>query len=515
MERESRSRRRAGGRGARANTAPTASSRSTAYRQLRHPFAPQPVFSDDEVARIHDTALRVLEELGMKVLLPEAREIFAKAGARIEEDMVFIGRDIVEAALRTAPSSLRLRAANPAREQIYEPGALLFAPGAGCPNANDLERGRRPGDREAFEETLKLQQDFDAIHVLGPAVEPQDVPVNLRHYAMTSAQLRFTDKPMFIYARGRGQVMDCMEMFQIGLGLSDDELQNGTWGWTVINSNSPRMLDNPMAQGIIDFARLNQMSVITPFCLAGAMAPITVAGALTLQHAEALAGICLAQLTRAGAPVSYGGFSSNVDMKSGSPAFGTPEHVKMQMGAGQLARHIGLPWRSAAGAASTNCDMQAATETNMGIWGGLMANATMLVHSAGWLEGGLSFGYEKFINDMETLQSVAELAAPTKADDGEIGFDALAEVQPGGHFFATAHTMERYQNAFYEPLVANLDNFGRWEETGSQSSAQRATALWKERLANFQAPAGGEEAYAKVEGFIAEKAAKGGMAPVE
>ncbi|MEO0370664.1 MAG: trimethylamine methyltransferase family protein [Pseudomonadota bacterium] len=514
MERETKGRRRTGGRRGRAVDTP-ASIRSHAYRHLRHPFAPQRIFSDDEVAHIHDTALRVLEELGMKILLPEARHIFAKAGARISEDMVFIGRDIVDAALQTAPTSFHLRAANPEREQVYEPGAMLFIAGAGCPNATDLTRGRRPGDLQAFEETLKLQQDFDAIHMLAPAVEPQDVPVALRHYAMMRAQLAYGDKPMFIYARGRAQIHESMEMIQIALGLSDEELQNGTWGKTNINSNSPRMLDNPMAQGIIDFARLNQMSIITPFCLAGAMAPITVAGALTLQHAEALAGITLAQLSRAGAPVSYGGFSSNVDMKSGSPAFGTPEHVKMQIGTGQLARHINLPWRSGAGSASNTCDMQAATETDMGIWGGLVSNATLLVHSAGWLEGGLSFGYEKFINDLECLQSVAELAMPTKADDAEIGFDALTEVDPGGHFFATAHTMDRYQTAFYEPLVADLDNFGRWSDGGALSSADRATQVWQNSLANFQAPAGGPSAAAAVEQFIADKTASGGAAPVE
>lgn len=514
MEIEAKGRRRVGGRRASAKDT-TVTSPGHAYRQLRHPFAPQVIFGEDEVSRIHDTALRVLEELGMKVLLPEARDIFQEAGARIAEDMVFIGRDIIEAALKTAPRSFRLRAANVAKEQVYETGAMLFMAGAGCPNATDRVRGRRPGDLTAFEETLKLQQAFDAIHMLGPSVEPQDVPVNLRHYAMTHAQLAYTDKPMFIYARGRAQVCESIEMMQIALGLSDDEIQNGTWGWTNINSNSPRMLDNPMAQGIIDFARLNQMSIITPFCLAGAMAPITVAGALTLQHAEALAGITLSQLARAGAPVSYGGFSSNVDMKSGSPAFGTPEHVKMQIGAGQLARHIDLPWRSASGSASNTCDMQAATETDMAIWGGLMSNATLLIHAAGWLEGGLSFGYEKFINDMECLQSVAELAAPTKADEAEIGFEALAEVDPGGHFFATAHTLERYKHAFYEPLVADLDNFGRWEEGGRLSSADRATQVWQNKLAEFQVPEQCQTAAALVEQYIADKTASGGADPVD
>lgn len=493
----------------------TGASRSEAYRQLRHPYTPQTIFSGDEVARLHDTALRVLEELGIRVLLPEARDLFAAAGARVDDDMVFVGRDIVEAALASAPRSIRLRAANPAREQVYEPGALLFMAGSGCPNVTDLTRGRRPGSLQAYEETIRLQQSFDVIHLLGPSAEPQDVPVPERHYQMMRAQLANADKPMCIYARGRAQVMQSMEMIQLGLNLSDDEMREGAWAWTVINSNSPRMLDVPMAQGIIDFARLGALSIITPFCLAGAMAPITVAGALTLQHAEALAGIALSQLARAGAPVSYGGFSSNVDMKSGSPAFGTPEHVKMQVGAGQLARHIGLPWRSASGAASNTCDMQAANETSMAVWGAVMANATLTIHAAGWLEGGLTFGYEKFINDLEVLQSIAELCVPTSGSAAEIGFEAIADVEPGGHFFATPHTMERYRDAFYQPLVADLTNFGGWEEAGAQTSAQRATEVWTRTLSEFKAPSHGPESEARVAQFIRDGIAAGGASPVE
>ncbi len=488
---------------------------SATYRRLRHPFAPQPIFSDDEVASIHETALRVLEELGIKVLLPEAQKVYESGGARVAEDMVFIGRDIVAEALRTAPASIRMRAPNPEREHRYEPGAMIFAAGAGCPNVTDRAGGRRPGTLNDFEAALKLQQSFEVIHKLGPSVEPQDVPVHLRHYATMRAQMALCDKPLFVYARGRGQVHEGFEMIRLGLDLSEDDFEDGVWAMTVINSNSPRMLDKPMAQGIIDFARAGQMTIVTPFCLAGAMAPVTVAGALTLQHAEALAGIVLAQLARPGAPVSYGGFSSNVDMKSGAPAFGTPEHVKMQLGAGQLARHIGLPWRSAAGSASVTCDMQAAGENAMGLWGACLANATLTVHAAGWLEGGLTFGLEKFINDLEVLQGLAELALPTEATQAEIGFDALAEVAPGGHFFAAEHTMERYQTAFYQPLVADLTNFGSWTEAGAKDSAERATAIWQEVLAGFIPPPGAGEAAGRLEEYIARRTEEGGAAPLE
>lgn len=515
MDKEAQVKRGTGRRRRRGNTSIAAPLRQPNYRQLRHPFEPQTVFSEDEIADIHETALRVLEELGIKVLLPEAREIFAQAGARVEDDMVFIGRDIVDAALTTAPSSILLRAVNPARQQVYENGSMIFMAGAGCPNASDFERGRRPGDLEAYVETIKLAQSFDVIHMFGPSVEPQDVPINLRHYAMMKAQLEFGDKPMFVYARGRDQITESLDMIRMGLNLADDDFAHGVWACTVINSNSPRMLDNPMAQGLIDFAQAGQMSIITPFCLAGAMAPVTVAGALALQHAEALCGIALTQLVKAGAPISYGGFSSNVDMKSGSPAFGTPEHVKMQIGAGQLARHIGLPWRSASGAASNTPDMQAATETNMSIWGAAMANATLTIHAAGWLEGGLSFGYEKFINDIEALQIMAEMTFKPDGSAPEIGFDALRDVAPGGHFFATQHTMDRYQRAFYSPLVSDLSNYGQWSDGGEKTSAQRATEIWKTRLAEFSAPAGGAEAAERLASFIEERAASGGAAPLQ
>jgi trimethylamine---corrinoid protein Co-methyltransferase len=492
-----------------------ASARKTDYGHLRHPFAPQPLFSDDEIANIHDTALRMLEELGIKILLPEARALLAKAGALVDEkrQMVRIGREIVDAALKTAPRAMRLRAANPARELAYEPGALIFAAGAGCPNASDLERGRRPGSLRDFEEAIKLQQSFDVIHKHGPSAEPQDVPPRNRHYAMIRAQMTLGDKPMFVYARGQGQVEQSLDLIRLGLDLSDDDFCKGVWATTVINTNSPRQLDRPMAQGIIDFARAGQMSIITPFCLAGAMAPVSVAGALTLQHGEALACITLAQVAARGAPVSYGGFSSNVDMKSGAPAFGTPEHIKMQLGSGQLARLIGLPWRSAAGSAGNTADMQAAHENVMGLWGAMQANATLVVHAAGWLEGGLCFGYEKFINDIEALQVMAELCAPT--DGTDTAWEALADVEPGGHFFATDHTMKRYSTAFYEPLVADLSNYGQWVEAGAKTATERALGIWQARLAAYRPPVGSEEIADRLAPEIERLEKAGGAAPLD
>ncbi len=486
------------------------------YRRLRNPFQPQKVFSDDRVEAIHAAALRVLQELGLRVLLPEARRLFAGAGALVDEDsgLVRIGADIVDAALTSAPKTFVGRAGDRARDVVFETGSLMFLGGSGAPNCTDLVRGRRPGSQADLEELIKLAQGYDVMHLLGPFVEAQDIENSLRHYAFLRAQLTLSDKLPCVNARGTPQTHDCFEMVRLARGLSEDEFAASAHCFTVINTNSPRQLDMPMAQGIIDFARAGQISIVTPFCLAGAMAPITVAGALTLQHAEALAGLTLAQIARAGAPVVYGSFSSNVDMKSGSPAFGTPEHIKATLGAGQLARRLGLPWRSGAGAASPAPDVQGAQETMFGLWASLLGGATVAIHAAGWVEGGLSVSFEKWITDLEAVQTLAELCLATPDDDDAIGFDAIAEVAPGGHFFAAAHTMSRYRTAFYEPLVADLSNHGNWTQGGALTSTQRASEVWRRKVAEHRPPPAGVRAAEALAPYIARRSAEGGAAPV-
>lgn len=489
--------------------------RQVDYRRLKNPFAPVPVFSEDRIAAIHEAALRVLEELGIKVLLPEARALFRAAGAIVDEEgqLVRIGREIVAAALATAPRSIPCRAGAPARDFTLELGNLVFQPGAGCPHATDRERGRRPGTARDFRELTRLTQAFDVLHMMPPLVEPQDVSPHLRHYFTMETQLTLSDKFPFVYARGTPQVRDSFEMLRDFRGLSDDGFAAAPHCFTIINTNSPRQIDVPMAQGLIDFARAGQVAIVTPFTLMGAMAPITVAGALTLSHAEALAAIALGQIARAGAPVCYGTFTSNVDMKSGAPAFGTPEHVKASLAAGQLARLIGLPWRCASGSAANVNDAQAAHETQFALWGCLLAGATVVIHAAGWLEGGLTLSYEKLITDLEAVQMMAELCAETPADEAAIAFDALAEVAPGGHFFGAAHTMARYQTQFYEPLVADWSNFGTWSERGAQDADTRATGIWKAILAAETGPAVDGDRAGALAAFIARRSAEGGAPP--
>ncbi len=492
-----------------------ASKRKVDYHRLCNPFTPIDVFSADQIAAMHETALKTLEELGMRVLLPEAIDIFRQGGARIDGDMVFIGRDMVEAAISSAPKSITARAAVRERDLTFELGSLIFQPGAGAPHATDLVRGRRPGSASDYREYTKLNHHFDVLQMLSPSVEPQDVPTNLRHYFTMETQMTLSDKFPFVFSRGTPQVTQSFEMLRDFRAKSDDEFFAEPYCYTIINTNSPRTLDIPMAQGLIDFAKHGQMSIVTPFTLMGAMAPITVAGAITLSHAEALSAITLTQLVNPGAPVCYGTFTSNVDMKSGAPAFGTPTHFQASVAAGQMARLTGLPWRCAAGSASTSNDVQAANENQLGLWGCLMAGSTVIIHAAGWLEGGLTVSYEKIITDVEVLNMIAELCAGASASEDDIGFtNALSQVEPSGHFFAAPQTMQRYNTEFYEPLVHDYANFGTWTEKGSHDANARATKVWQSIVNNDTPPESiNADRVADLQEYIAKRTAEGGAPP--
>ncbi|WP_282610656.1 trimethylamine methyltransferase family protein [Pelagibius sp. Alg239-R121] len=512
VEADSRQERR--GRRRSRSAAPRAQ-RVTDYHNLRNPFPPMAVFSDDRIEAIHDAALKLLQELGIKVLLPEARDLFRAGGASVDEtsEMVCIGREMIEAALESAPKSFVIHAGRQEKDILLAPGQLVFQSGAGAPHATDRERGRRPGTLNDFCEFVRLTEHFDVLQMVPPVVEPQDVPIHLRHYETALAQLTLSTKVPFVFSRGTPQVTESFEMIRDFRGLSDAEFHASSHCYTIINTNSPRQIDIPMAQGLIDFARAGQVSIVTPFTLMGAMAPITVAGAITLSHAEALAAIALTQLVKPGAPVSYGTFTSNVDMKSGAPAFGTPEHFRASLAAGQLARKIGLPWRSATGSAANINDAQAANETQLGLWGCLLAGSTIVIHAAGWLEGGLTVSFEKFVTDCEVLQMVAELCSEAQAGDDEIALEALSEVQPGGHFFGATHTMERYQTEFYEPFLHSWANFGTWTERGAKDADQRATEVWREILATSPNPEVDPSRAEALQNYIEARAEAGGAPP--
>jgi trimethylamine--corrinoid protein Co-methyltransferase len=311
------------------------------------------------------------------------------------------------------------------------------------------------------------------------------------------------DKIPFIFSRGHKQVADNFELIRLAHNISAEEFRSRPYTYTIINTNSPLQLDIPMADGIIDFATAGQVLIITPFTLA-----------LTLAHAEALAGLTLAQIVRPGAPVVYGSFTSNVDMKSGSPAFGTPEYVKAAFGAGQLARFLGLPWRSSNATASNVPDAQSAYESQMSLWGALFGGCNFVLHAAGWLESGLTTSYEKFILDIEMLQMFAEVFQPVGAAPSDIALEAVAEVGAGGHFFGCAHTMERYRSAFYAPLVSDWRNAGQWADDGSKTATQRATAIWQSELERYVAPTRDPAIVEALDAYVERRKAEGGAPPV-
>jgi trimethylamine--corrinoid protein Co-methyltransferase len=496
-------------------TAAAPEQRSLRYRSLESPFPPIELLSADEVAHLHASALEVLRDQGIRVLLPEARDILGRTGALVDDEALLVRFEpsLVEELVSSAPGTFELVARSPERTVTLGGRRLAVVPVSSPPAVSDLEGGKRTGNLADFRDLVRLTQAFDVLHVTGPCVEPQDVPLPFRHLQSCLAYLTLTDKTPYLYARGRGQVADGFEMFRIAHGVDADTFQLAPRCYTVINSNSPRQLDIPMCMGLIDFAAAGQLSVVTPFTLAGAMAPVTLAGALTLQHAEALAGIALTQAVRPGAPVVYGAFTSNVDMKSGAPAFGTPEYFKAALAGGQLARHVGLPYRSSAPNASNAVDAQATYETVLSLFGAVLGGCNLLIHAAGWLEGGLTASKEKFVLDVEVLQMLAETFQPLHVDEAEIGLGAIAETPPGGHFFGSAHTLERYRSAFYEPLVSDWSNFGQWTEEGSRDATQRANETWKRVVAEFEPPPLEDAIAAELEEFVERRSAEGGAPP--
>jgi trimethylamine---corrinoid protein Co-methyltransferase len=490
--------------------------RSLRYRNLVNPFTPVRIFSDDQIESMHLAALGILERQGMRVLSPRGRAVLAAAGASVDESsqMVRLDPAQVSAALTSVPAEARLIAGNPAHSCRVGGPHVVFAPVAGPPSVSDLQRGKRTGTIADFRDFVRLSQAFDVIHVLGQMTEPQDVPVQVRHLETTLAQLTLGDKAPYFYCRGDGQLADCFEMLRTAHGIDAATFQAEPRCYSICNTNSPLQLDVPMTEGIITFASHGQLMIVTPFTLAGAMAPVTIPGALTLAHAEALFGITLTQIVRPGAPVMYGSFTSNVDMKSGSPAFGTPEYAKAAFGAGQLARRIGVPWRCSSATASNAPDAQAAYESQMSLWGALLGGCHFMLHAAGWLEGGLTASFEKFIIDVEMLQMFAELFQPVPASAEEIGIEAVAEVGPGGHFFAAAHTMQRYRDAFYTPLISDWRNYGAWSDGGAKTATERASAVWRDTLAAFHPPAMDPAVQEALTAFVQRRSAEGGAAPL-
>ncbi|PZF77626.1 methyltransferase [Aestuariivirga litoralis] len=480
-------------------------------RKLKRQFPAMEIVSADELEAIHQASLKVLSEIGMDFTLPEARDMLKKAGARVEGERVRFDPAMIEELIATVPSEFTFHARNPENSQRIGGNYISFGTVASPPNASDMDGGRRTGNYQDYRNFVKLGQYFNCINFLsGYPVEPIDIHASVRHLEALRDMVLLTDKPFHAYSLGRERIRDGIEIARIGRGISHDQLEQEPSLFTIINTNSPLKLDTPMLQGILEMSSRNQIVCVTPFTLAGAMAPVTVAGALVEQNAEALAGIAFTQLVRKGAPVIYGGFTSNVDMKSGAPAFGTPEYMKATIVGGQLARRYKIPFRTSNTCAANTVDAQAAYESVFSLWGLTMGGGNLIMHGAGWLEGGLVASFEKFVLDCDLIQMVSEFMQPLETTEDALGVEAIREVGPGGHFFGAQHTLARYTNAFYSPIISDWRNNQQWLAAGKPEAWQKANAVWKQALADYQQPFIEPAIRDELNAFVEKRKAEGG-----
>ncbi len=483
------------------------------WRLHRRRFVPTAVVSDDELESIHEASLLVLRDVGMDFLHPKAIEILAAAGADIDGERVRFDPEMVTELISAAPAEFVIHAPNPAHDLLVGGDNVIFGSVASAPNVADRRGGRRTGNREDFRNLVRLAQCLNSVQTHGGyPVEPIDVHASIRHLEAFRDLLTLSDKAVNAYSLGARRNIDCLEMVRIVRGVSHSELEEQPSIHSVINVSSPLRLDKPMIEGILEYSSRNQVIILTPFTLAGAMAPVTVAGAVVQQNAEALAGIAFTQLVRAGAPVMYGGFTSNVDMQSGAPAFGTPEYMQSAMLGGQLARRYNLPYRSSNVCAANAVDAQAGYESVFSLWGAIMGGANLVYHGAGWMEGGLHAGFEKMIVDNDLLQSVAAFLQPLVVDNDSMALEAIADVGPGGHFFGTQHTQDRYRSAFFQPAVSDWRNYESWEEAGSPTALDHAERLVTEHLEAYQPPHLDDAVRAELHAHVDRRIAEGGVA---
>ena len=478
------------------------------WRALRYPYAPMEPLSPDEVLLVHRSAMTILEDVGMRIQDGEARSILRAAGFRVDEaaeHVWFDGGRVMELVAK-APSVATVRGLDPQKRVKMGQGHFALTAVGGPPFVSDIAGGRRYGTFEDQTNFLKLTAQSDLLQIMGgTCVEASDLPPATRYLDYYLACCTLSDKPWKPLTIGRHRARDAIEMAKIWYGETEEQLAADPVFFLNTNTNTPLVLDGEIAQGVIEYARLGQPITVTPFALAGAMAPATVAGALVMQTAETLACCALVQAIRPGAPYIYGAFICNADMRTGSPAFGTPEFTFGAQASGQMARHYGLPWRSSNVNASNAPDAQAAYESMMSLWGAMTGQASVFNHGAGWLEGGLVASYEKFVLDLEMLGMMVAWLTPPAITEAEIGLQSIREVGVGGHFFGTGHTMERYKKAFYKPLVSDWSNFENWSERGALDATQRASKISKEMLAAYQPPALDIARKEELESFVTQR----------
>lgn len=443
--------------------------------------------SEETLSIIEKNADRILKELGIEFRDdPESLEIWKKAGADVKGDKVHFENGFLQSIIKkTAPREFTQYARNPARNVQIGGKNLVMVPNYGSPFVRDMDKGRRYGTIEDFRNFIKLAYMSHGLHHSGGTVcEPVDLPVNKRHLDMVYSHMKYSDKPFMGSVTAGERAEDTMDMCKILFGA--DFVDKNCVVINLINANSPLVFDGTMLAALKVYARNNQATVISPFILSGAMSPVTVMGTLTQLYAEALAGMALTQLVRPGAPVVFGTFSSTISMQSGAPTFGGPESSLVLYGAAQLARRLGVPFRSGGGLnASKIPDAQAAYESANTLQTAALAGVNFMLHTAGWLEGGLSASYEKFVMDADQALMIGRLLSGVTPDENEQAMGAVYEVKHGGHFLGCAHTQANYETAFYRSPLMDSNSFEQWLAEGEQDMATRANKLVKKLLHEY------------------------------
>jgi len=481
-------RRRAGGREARI----AARAHAHVERQpfLTRTLQPFEVVSEEGLSLLEENADTILEEVGLEFRGDaEAVRTLRDGGADVEGERVRFPRGMCRRIIgASAPREFVQHARNPERTvRIGDPYTVL-APNYGSPFVRDLDRGRRYGTIEDFRNFVKLAYASPHLHHSGGTVcEPVDVPVNKRHLDMVYAHIRYSDKPFMGSVTHPDRARDTVELAKIAFGA--EFVRDNAVTISLINANSPLVWDSSMVGAARVYAENNQATLITPFILAGAMAPVTAAGVCAQTLAEALGGMTFVQLVRPGAPVVLGSFASSLSMQSGAPTFGTPEPALVLFTMAALARRLGVPFRSGGNlCASKVADAQAAYESAATFWPTILAGVNFVLHAAGWLEGGLAIGYEKFILDADQCGMAAVFAKGVDLSENGQALDAIRQNGPGQHFLGSPHTLANFEAAFYRSPVADNNSFEQWLEGGSLDAPQRANAIWKQMLAEYEAP---------------------------
>ena len=464
------------------------------------------ILSEDAMETLDRGWRRIVSELGIEFLLPEAVELFRAAGQTVEGDnLVKLDPDFVLEQVAKAPREFELVARNPERSVHIGGDHMVFSAVYGPPfvREGDVRREATMADYENF---VKLSQSFPELDSPGGTiVEPNDTPLDSRHLDMVYALQTLSDKPYMGSVISGPNALDTIAMGEILFG----GLPDSPVSISLINCNSPLRWDDRMLSAMVEYNRANQAVVMTPFLLMGAMSPVSIPATLVQQMAEALAGIALCQLVQPGCPVVFGSFLSNTDMQSGSPSFGTPESAIGLLCTGQIARHFGLPFRSGGGlTASQTADAQGAYEALMTLLPTFLAGTNFVMHSAGWLEGGLVSCYEKFIVDIELLRMLRHEFTPLEIDEASLAFGAHQEVGAGGHFLGAAHTLERFRECFYRPLLSSTENFERWTRNGGKDAVERAGEIWRKTLDEYEEPPIDEAVRAQLQEFVVRRRAE-------